>query len=422
MPVNSVELSDYQIDVIRKMKNGCILVGGVGTGKSRTSLEYYMLSCGGKVPVNGIGKYEPMDKPRDLYIITTAQKRDKGEWLTECLPFHLSTDPNLSLSNVKVTVDSWNNIKKYQKVYGAFFIFDEQRVVGSGAWAKAFLNIARKNQWILLSATPGDTWSDYMAVFIANGFYKNKTEFTTKHVIYNPYVKYRQIDRYVSTGELIRHRNDILVVMKRDTGKQKMHKYVPVDYDKFLYKRILKDRWDIYEDEPIQETGKLCYLMRRVVNSDPSREIETLNIIQQRKRVIIFYNYDYELDILRNLLDENEIPYAEWNGQKHEPLPDGSEWAYLVQYAAGAEGWNCITSDTIIFFSQNYSYKMTAQAQGRIDRMNSPYDTLYYYHLRSTASIDLAIQKALKNKKKFNESSFVKKFDSDSFNGLKNVA
>jgi superfamily II DNA or RNA helicase len=184
----------------------------------------------------------------------------------------------------------------------------------------------------------------------------------------------------------------------------------------------LKDRWDIYEDEPIQETGKLCYLMRRVVNSDPSREIETLNIIQQRKRVIIFYNYDYELDILRNLLDENEIPYAEWNGQKHEPLPDGSEWAYLVQYSAGAEGWNCITSDTIIFFSQNYSYKMTAQAQGRIDRMNSPYDILYYYHLRSTASIDLAIQKALKNKKKFNESSFVKKFDSDSFNGLKNVA
>lgn len=410
----SITLYDYQIKAIRHMRNGCILCGGVGSGKSRTSLAYYYLKNGGDPESLTGGEYIPMsDPPKDLYIITTARKRDTLEWEGEMTPFLLSTHDDINLYSNKVVVDSWNNIKKYSDVKDAFFIFDEQRVVGSGTWVKAFLKIARSNNWILLSATPGDTWSDYIPVFIANGFYKNRTEFTREHIIYKRFSKFPQVDRYINTGRLIRLRNRILVDMdfKRQTISH--HEDIYVDYDVKTYKEVTKTRWDIYKDEPIENAGVLCYVWRRIVNSDESRQEAVLDIFVEHPRVIIFYNFDYELDILKEMFDgyrrEDGTVYevSEWNGHAHQPIPETDSWVYLVQYTAGCEGWNCIKTDTIIFYSQNYSYKVMEQASGRIDRLNTPYTDLYYYYLKSRSGIDLAISKALKQKKNFNERRFV---------------
>ena len=396
----AIELSDNQLDAIEKMKNGSILCGGVGSGKSRTALAYYYIKvCGGSVVINRTGVNKPMTNPRKLYIITTAKKRDTLEWLEECAPFATDLD---------VTIDSWNNIKKYKEVIGAFFIFDEQRVVGSGSWVKAFLNITRKNKWILLSATPGDQWTDYIPVFVANGFYKNRTEFVTRHIVYKRFAKYPQIDRYIDQGLLIKHRNDILVRLKDNRETVRHNIVVPVIYNKEYYKKVMRDRWDIYDDKPIQETGKLIYLLRRVVNSDGSRLGETKNIIRDKERVVIFYNYEFEAVPLRELCQNIGVTYAEWSGQHHDRIPEGDRWVYLVQFMAGCEGWNCTTTDTVIFYSQSYSYRQTEQAAGRIDRMNTPYKDFYYYHLRSTAPIDLAIHKALSKKRNFNESAFMR--------------
>lgn len=401
----TIDLYDYQRDAVSKMKNGCILCGDVGTGKSRTALAYYHYLHGGVI---NRSTYIPMTAPRDLYIITTARKRDTEEWEGELLPFLLSSNPDINTYNNKVVIDSWNNIKKYKDVFGAFFIFDEQRVVGSGAWVKAFLNIARKNRWILLSATPGDTWSDYIPVFIANGFYKNKTDFVRRHVIYSRFSKYPKVDRYVNTGRLIKERNEILVHMKNVKSTERHYKSIVTEYDKTLYSIVSRNRWDPYANEPIKEAGKLCYLMRRVVNSDPSRIEALKTLLKKHKRSIIFYNFDYELEMIRSALNTMHFTFSEWNGKKHEPIPDTESWAYLVQYSAGAEGWNCVTTDTIIFFSQNYSYRITVQAEGRIDRLNTKYKDLYYYGLKSKAPIDRAISIALKNKQNFNERSFLR--------------
>lgn len=389
------------------MKNGCILCGGVGSGKSRTSLAYYFLEQGG---VLNPSRYIPLKntKPQDLYIITTARKRDTKEWESELSPFLLSTNQSCNYYSNKVVVDSWNNISKYSDVNGSFFIFDEQRVVGSGAWVKSFLKIAKQNKWILLSATPGDTWQDYIPVFIANGFYKNRSEFTREHIVYKRFSKFPQVDRYLGTGKLIRLRNDILVNMEFGRKTVSHHEDVFTSYDISKYKDIIKRRWNIWEDKPIENAAEFCYALRKIVNTDESRQVALCEIMEKHQRVIIFYNFDYELDILRNLPTDPDVEIAEWNGHKHQPVPDGDKWIYLVQYTAGAEGWNCIRTDTIIFYSQNYSYKVMVQASGRIDRLNTPYQDLYYYHLKSRSGIDLAISRALAEKKQFNEAKFAK--------------
>jgi len=400
-----ISLRDYQLDAVQRIHNGSILCGGVGSGKSRTSLAYYYKEQGGDLNSKN---YAKMRDPRDLYIITTARKRDTLEWEEEMLHFKLTTHPEAAIYKHKVVVDSWNNIKKYKDVYGAFFIFDEQRVVGSGAWVKAFLNIARKNKWILLSATPGDTWSDYIPVFVANGFYKNKTEFIREHVIYSRYTKYPKIDRYVNTGKLIRLRNQLLITMDFDRQTVSHHEDIYVKYDIPKYKDAARLRWDPFKNQPMQNASELCYVWRKIVNSDESRQVALLELYEKHPKMIIFYNFDYELDILKGLYYGQDVQIAEWNGHKHEPVPRGRSWVYLVQYTAGAEGWNCIQTDTIVFYSQNYSYKVMQQSAGRIDRLNTPFKDLYYYHLKSRSGIDLAISRALTEKRKFNESSYVK--------------
>lgn len=399
-----ISLYDYQLDAVSRMRNGSILCGGVGSGKSRTSLAYYYKQQGG---ILGAKNYVKMQNPKDLYVITTARKRDTLEWEGEFIPFLISTHPEVSMYDHKVVVDSWNNIGKYKDVKDAFFIFDEQRVVGSGAWVKAFLKITKVNDWILLSATPGDTWQDYIPVFIANGFYRNKTEFIQEHVIYSRFTKYPKIDRYINTGRLIRLRDRILVNMDFNRQTVSHHEDVYVRYDISKYKDATKFRWDPFKNEPIQNASGLCYVWRKIVNMDDSRQIALLELFEKHPRMIVFYNFDYELDILKGLYYGADVDIAEWNGHKHQPIPEGDSWVYLVQYTAGAEGWNCIKTDTIVFYSQNYSYKVMQQSAGRIDRLNTPFTDLYYYHLKSRSGIDLAISRALKEKKNFNETRYV---------------
>lgn len=401
--MSKIPLSQEQIAAVEQLRNGCILCGGVGSGKSRTSLAYYYIRNGGNLYTGC-----RMKDPKDLYIITTARKRDTEEWEDEFPYFLLSMEKLTSPYHHKIVIDSWNNIKKYVDVKDAFFIFDEQRVVGKGVWVKSFLKITKSNEWILLSATPGDTWEDYIPVFIANGFYRNRTEFYDEHVIWKAFRNFRQIDGYRNTGRLIRLRRNILVDISTMRETIAHHENIDVGYDLYAYKEILRNRWNPYKDEPIENASEFCLTLRRVVNSSESRQLAVMEIFEKHPRIIVFYNYDYELEILRSLYFGKDVEIAEWNGHKHQPIPDCDSWVYLVQYNAGAEGWNCIKTDTIVFYSQNYSYKIMVQSSGRIDRMNTPYRDLYYYHLKSRSSIDMAINKALAKKKKFNEDGFAR--------------
>lgn len=397
-------LFQHQKDAVELMFDGCILNGGVGSGKSIAGLYYYFKEYGGKKEP----KYIPMKNPPDLYIITTAKKRNDCEWEGELSHFLLSTNPDISYYHNRVVVDSWQNIKKYTDVKDAFFIFDEDHVTGYGTWVKAFLKITKSNRWIILSATAGDKWEDYIPVFIANGYYRNKTEFSREHLVYSRFSKYPKVEGYINTGKLMKLRNRILISMDFTRHTIPHHEDSYVEYDISKYKEAIRTRWDPYKDEPIQQASGLCYVLRRIVNSDESRQVRLLELFEKHPRMIIFYNFDYERDILLNLGYGDDVEVAEYSGHAHQPVPDSERWVYLVNYGAGAEGFNCIKTDTIVFYSQSYSYKTVIQASGRIDRLNTPYTDLYYYHLKTRSGIDLAISNALRRKKKFNENKFIK--------------
>lgn len=401
-----ITLYAHQQEALDKLHNGAILNGTVGSGKSITGLAYYFTKvCNGNLDTLEMGK------KIDIYIITTAMKRDKKEWDAECARYLLSTEPAKCYHGVKVVIDSWNNIKKYEGVSGAFFLFDEQRVVGNGAWVKAFLKIAKVNQWILLSGTPGDSYMDYIPVFIANGFYRNRTEFIRNHVIYKRYLKYPAVERFVGTKKLAYLREKVLIDMNFKRATLAHHETIIVPYNVDIYKQLLKTRWNVYESRPVETSAELCYLLRKTVNSDYRRLDALANLLSQHKRAIIFFNHTYEAELIIELCKSLDIPCARWDGKKHEQIPKTEAWAYIVQYAAGDSGWNCTDTDTVIFYSQSYSYKSTVQAAGRIDRLNTPFTDLYFFHLRSNAGIDRAINAALKRKQEFNATRYIKKLD-----------
>jgi hypothetical protein len=385
--LENLDLKPHQKLALTQLDNGKILWGGVGTGKSRVAVAYYLKTC----------------PHLDIYVITTAKKRDSLDWDREFADIVIGKEPDATFGGV-LTVDSWQGLDKYKDIEHAFFIFDEQRLVGNGAWVKAFLKIARNNHWIMLSATPGDTWLDYIPVFIANGFYKNRTAFKREHVVYAPFTKFPKVDHYINEGRLLKLRAQLLVHMPYPKLTVRHDKTVFVSHNVDLLKHVLKNRWHIFADRPIRDIAELFLVMRRIVNSDPSRVQAIRKLLETHPKMIVFYNFDYELDALRAL--ERITTIAELNGHKHEEIPETDSWVYLVQYVAGSEAWNCIETDTIIFYSLTYSYKHWEQGHGRIDRMNTPFIDLFYYIFRSRSFIDSAIWDSLKRKENFNANKF----------------
>lgn len=387
-----MELRPHQLEAIEKIKSGKILYGGVGSGKTATVL----------------GAYVRYWSPKDLIVITTAKKRDSTDWEAEAIQFGISAYRDLTVHGT-ITVDSWNNIGKYADVEDAFFVFDEQRVVGTGKWTKEFIKIARKNDWVLLSATPGDTWLDYAPVFIANGFYKHITDFKLQHVVYEPWIGFPKVRGYLGERKLQMLRNDVLVEMPYEKHTTRFLNYIDVSYDEELFKWIYAKRWNPWENRPCKDMAEVWRLLRRVVNSHRSRLERIEDMMGWHPRLIVFYNFDYELDLLRTLQDSRDV--FEWNGHVKDPLPKQEKWLYVVQYVAGAEAWNCTTTEAMSMYSLTYSYKNFEQAQGRIDRMDTPYSSLYYYILVSNSLVDRAIRRALGKKENFNERKFMLEFD-----------
>lgn len=383
MGSDSLTLYPWQEKAVNELASGKVLYGEVGSGKTFTALVFYKKNYG-HLP---------------LYVITTAKKRDTGDWEKEAGVVGIT----------ELTVDSWNNIKEYVDISNAFFIFDEQRAVGYGTWSLSMIKIAwNSNKWVMLTGTPGDRWIDYMTLFIANGWYKNKTDFINQHVEYDRFAKYPRVKAYHNQAKLQNYRKSILVGMHmvRKTERERIDIVAGYNKEKYMWAKNLKRNPDT--GKPFKGAGEYTQFARKLVSTSKGRVEQLERLLAFIERPIVFYNYDYERDILLQSITKLGLTYAEWSGHKHQSVPTGEHWVYIVQYTAGAEGWNCTTTDSMIFYSPNYSYKMMEQAEGRIDRLNTSYTHLKYYFLQSESPIDHSVFNAIKKKKKFNESAWAK--------------
>ena len=228
-----------------------------------------------------------------------------------------------------------------------------------------------------------------------------------EHIVYDRYAKFPKVSKYLNERKLNRLRDTILIDMKFDRHTVQHHHDITTEFDRKKYKEVMKNRWDPYKEQPIEQASGLCYVLRHIVNEDKTRAEAILDIYKKHPRLIIFYNFTYERDILIDLDYGEGVEVAEYNGLTHQPIPTGDKWVYIVNYMAGAEGWNSIQTNAIAFYSQTYSYKILQQSIGRIDRLNTPYTDLHYYHLKSKSAIDISINRALKQKKIFNARSFI---------------
>ena len=192
--------------------------------------------------------------------------------------------------------------------------------------------------------------------------------------------------------------------------KTKRHRqFIPSNYDTNLYEKVMRDRWNVFEDKPIENGSEFLQLLRKIVAMDEDRIFNAKFLMDIHDRLIIFYNYNYERDVLIQIAKDLGKQYWEWNGHAHQEVPNKEKWLYIVQYTAGAEGWNCISTNVILFYSMNYSFKIVEQAEGRIDRLNTSYNDLEYYFLTSESQIEKDIFKAVQTKQKFNESAWLKR-------------
>lgn len=393
---HNVPLDREQKQAVEELEHGKILCAKPGAGKSRVALAYYMEK-----------ELQDLIEAPPILVITTAKKRNSKDWEDEAAKFGIGTVEGATVAGT-ITVDSWNNITKYTDIEGYFVILDEQRLVGSGAWVKSFYKIAAKNRWIMLSGTPGDTWMDYAPVFIANGFYKNITDFRRNHVVYKSFQNFPVIERYIGIRKLMQCRMDVLVEMEVKTHTERSVEKIHVSHDEDMVSLVMDKRWHVYEDRPLNDAGEMFLVMRKVVNGSDDRIEKLRYLMETHPRIVVFYNFDFELEKLRTLSDE--ITVAEYNGHKHEDVPTTEKWLYLVQYMAGNEAWNCTETDCMVFYSLTYSYKQYEQAQGRIDRRNTPYFDLYYYVFISNSMIDRAVWRSLELKKDFNEGKYRRKW------------
>ena len=207
----------------------------------------------------------------------------------------------------------------------------------------------------------------------------------------------------------MRNRRQILVPMVYKKVTERKRQLIYSEYNTDNYHKIMKERWNIFEDKPIENASELLQIIRKTVATDPDRKLNAKIMMDAHDRLIIFYNYNYERDVLIEIAEELGKEYFEWNGHAHEDIPDQEQWLYFVQYTAGAEGWNCISTNVIMFYSVNYSFRYMEQAEGRIDRINTPYNVLEYYYLTSHSQIEKDILSTVNRKKNFNASAWVER-------------
>lgn len=385
-----INLYSYQEEYFKHVKPNYIYDMDTGTGKT----------------IMGLHHHQTYFKDKPLLIVAPASKINEGGWqrtIDEHYP------------NIEYDTCTYNMLgKKWSQYKDWFVIFDEcHRLKNScGVWGKAGYNLTKISAgFILLSATAiPNGWEDSINYFKMFGLAKNKTQFIRNEAITTMDYGYMEILGWKNENKL----KNMWKSISRHLSKDEATDLPPLVFENVYfkasatYKTIKKDR--IYNDVLYDNQMKLRHGLR--LNTNLKNKIEYIKdfVDSTNDNIIIFYNYDEELKLLKENIDKKTYLC---NGSIKD-YPKKSEWdsikntVTLANYKSGSEAVEFTYANIIVYFSPTESYTEYYQSYGRCYR-NGQTKKVTAYKFITDNTIEADIYKALDSKQDFNINLWLEK-------------
>lgn len=408
-----MKLYKFQQDIVNQLHNKyrCAVFSGCGTGKT--------IICGELLKYH-TGK---------ILLVCQASKVD--DWIEHFTTYY----PSVKLFNLRKAqqLEQFNayqsrciGVVNYDLIYRReinrfnTLVLDESSEIKYDNTKKSrtiLKMVSPKTSVILLSGTPcGGHYENLYTQAKLLGLGMTKTEYWNRYVNWyeipipgRPYsikkvVGYKNVDdlinRLSKCGAVFVKSEDVLDLPEQTFTVKTVDKPIAL-------KRFERDGSVVVYGKEYVAANVLVELTasRQLCNSKDKQQafIDLINSINDR--VVVFYNFDSELDTLKTLVKDR--PIAEVNGHTNteQIYHDNDNCVLFVQYQAGARGLNLQDGNKIIYYSLTLSSDLFEQSKKRIHRIGTKYPC-FYWILQTKDSVEESIYKSLNRQEDYNEELF----------------
>lgn len=402
--IGNITLFDYQKEAIENYKEKSFNLSDTGVGKTVMALGSFIES-----------------KCKKLLVICLAPKvvdfaEDGVLMNVDITPLNRGSKKNKELlaesDKVAISFESVWRIPEFLKWVDedTFIIIDESHKVAntSSKVTKYVMKLSKKAKYTYLcTATPisNGKYEQYYPQLKMLGVYNG-----TKKEYYNMFVdermtrmggsQFMQITGYRNIDLLENMVNQCSVNYKRDKP------YLPEDYvyktkKPAMFNKLKKNRMyktDNGEVIELDNSSKLFNALRCVshgfllginkqVSKEPFERLQAILETHNNERVVIFYNYNIELEMLKQLLSKLKRPTSEYNGARKDLKEFKGKYngVVLAHYKSASTGINdFVISNVMVFNSLPLSSIELTQSKGRIDRQGQGKKPMYYFIIPDT--------------------------------------
>ena len=284
-----------------------------------------------------------------------------------------------------------------------------------------FILSLKPSHTILLSGTPTDGKYEFLYSQLRLLGWK-----ITKTAYYNRYIKtelrsyggpmFRVVTGYKNVSELKAKLKEYGAVFAKAEEVIKLpektfikeYSTVSSDYKKFMKDRIIKiDDKELTGDSTLSKRLYARMLCSAYSKDKISRLIDLVNSTSDR--VIIFYNFNTELEALRKVLFDRTISIVNGQVKDLKAYENNDNSVTLIQYQAGAMGLNLQMANRIIYFSLPERSELFEQSKARICRIGQE-KQCYYHIMMCHKSVEEKIYECLLMRKDYTDELFRKEF------------
>ena len=424
-----MRLFDYQQQIVdEKYEDSKALFMQMGTGKTFVSMAFFEKSERAK-----------------LLVVCLATKVD--DWnrdltdelgLDEVVSLNKGTKKNRELmEDAQYLVISFESSWRLDKELVAwvdddtYIIVDESHKIKnpSSKVGKFMRKLGAKTDYkTILTGTPqSNGYIDYYNQFHFLGYLDmNQTNFKKRYAItqmmqYGAGPIFQEIIGYRNTEELDEMIHNHSVFYDRKLDDEELPDEIPVYFPSYpKYRKISNDKVYEFKDGTLEiydTLGAGVMLQRQLASGYISKGGNT-EVLDKSKldwmrdflegydeRVVVFYNYNAELEQLKQLLERLDRPYSEYNGHRKDlrAFQESSEGVVLANYGSASTGINdFVIASTMVMYSLTTSYIDFEQAKKRIDRIGQTKKPLFYF-LIMKGTIDARVYHSLQEGKDFDE-------------------